>query len=335
MESSQDRLEPPSVTMVLKSKDATKSIKQSLANITAIVGLAITLFYIAIFVADIVYPRYLQATGPLSNAVTAFNGVYYETGYPAIAPFAKSGWLILGSTTYDLPILPVMLLSIKYDLAFASLTVLISAAIGTLAGLYAGTYGGLLDRVIVKISDFFFDVPFLAMAIFIGILIAHLSLLGLAIAAGIAWFPSFANAVRDRAREVASGGFAKSQLASGSSKGRLLFKHIFPNIVPDLGAKMISDLGVTVQILATIDFLYGFAYINTLSPEIFRGLHIVNPFLPELGNMIMWGSLFIGTGQWWPIVIPGLFLIGFIAGVNLLAAGVRKSIRYKRWKVVQ
>lgn len=335
MESNQDRIEAPSVTMVLKSKEASKSIRQSLANKTAIAGLVMTLFYVAIFVADIVYPQYLQATGPLSNAATAFGGDIYETGFPAVAPFVKSGWLSLGSTTYGLPILPVMLLSVKYDLAFAFLTVLISAFIGAFAGAYAGTYGGLLDRVIIKISDFFFDVPFLALAIFIGILAANLSFFGLAIAAGIAWWPSFASAVRDRAKEVASGGFAKSQLASGSSKARLLFRHILPNVVPDIGAKAISDLGVAVQVIATVDFLFGFSYISTWAPDVFHGLHIINPFLPELGNMMMWGWLFIGTGQWWPIVIPGLFLIGFIVGVNLLAVGVRKSIRYKRWKVIQ
>lgn len=335
MDGIQDRLEPPSVTMVLKSKGATKSIKQSLANKTAIAGLAITLFYVAVFVLDMVYPQYLPATGPLNTAIVAFGGKAYSFGYPAIAPLAKQGWLILGTTTYDLPILPVMLASIKYDLAFAFIAVLVSAAIGTAAGLYAGTYGGVLDRGILKISDFFFDIPYVALAIFIGILIVNLNIIGLAIAAGIAWWPSFAIYARDHSRQVASGGFAKSQLASGSSKRRLLYRHVLPNIVPDIGAKMISDLGVAVQLLATVDFFFGFTSINKLFPDVFSGLHMVSPALPELGNMIMWGSLFIGTGEWWPVVIPGLFLIGFIAGVNLLSAGVRKSIRYKRWKVIQ
>ncbi len=334
MERGQDRIEAPSVTMVLRSKSATKSIKQSLANKTAFAGLAITLFYSAIFVMDMVYPKYLPATGPLGNAITAFGGTGSATLVAGIAPLKESGWLILGTTAYNLPILPVMLASIKYDLAFAVSAVLISAFIGAGAGLYAGTYGGMLDRVILKISDFFFDIPFVALAIIIGILAVKLNLIGLAIAAGIAWWPSFAIYVRNHARQVASGGFAKSQLASGSSKSRLLFKHVLPNIVPNLGAKMISDLGVAVQILATVDFFYGFTRVTSLSPA-GAGLHMVNPALPELGNMIMWGSLYISMGEWWQIVIPALFLIGFIAGVNLLSAGVRKYIRYKRWKVIQ
>ena len=330
-----DRIEPPSVTMVLRSKPATKSIKQSLANKTAIAGLVITAIYFAVFVADIVYPEYLHPSGALNNSLFAFSTIGYNSGFAAIPPFSQTGWYILGNTIYNIPILPVMLASLKYDIAFALAAVLLSTLLGLAAGLYAGTYGGVLDRLILKITDFFLDIPLIALVIFIAILFANLNLIGLAIAVGLAWWPSMARFIRDKSVEIASGGFAKSMYASGNPKRVVLYRHVLPNIGADLGARVLTDLGVAVQLLATVDFLFSFSTIDSLFPFIPAGYHIVSLSLPELGNLVLWGTLFIGTGQWWRIVVPGLFLVGFIAGVNLLSAGIKKTIRFKRRKVLQ
>ena len=75
----EDRLEPPTVTMVLKSKQATKSVKMSLTNKAAIAGLLITVFYFLIGLLDLIYPGYLGVSGSMSNAVTTFHGNYSLT----------------------------------------------------------------------------------------------------------------------------------------------------------------------------------------------------------------------------------------------------------------
>ncbi|EQD44965.1 binding-protein-dependent transport system inner membrane component [mine drainage metagenome] len=314
-----DRLEPPTVTMILKSRQATKSVKVSLANKSALAGAIITAIYFIIGLLDAVFPGYLGASGSMGNALTAFHGSLAVS--TPVSPLFGSGWYILGGTLYGLPILPVMFAAIKFDLAFSLFVAVVSSLIGLVIGLYAGFFGGIIDRILIKISDFFLQIPLIGLAIIIAYLLGF-SFLDLAIAVAISWWPVFAVFVRNKAHSVKKATFVVSATSSGDTATEITFRHIFPSILPDFAARVFIELGLIVQVLATVDFLN----LNTS----FR-------YMPEIGNMMSWGSssALLGTTTWWPLVIPGLFLLGFTLGVYLLGSGLKRSIRYKSWRYEQ
>jgi peptide/nickel transport system permease protein len=312
----EERLEAPTVTMILKSRQATKSVKVSLANVSAITGAVITAFYLIIGLLDMVFPSYLGSSGSMSNALTAFHGSLSASS--SIVPLGGSGWYILGGTLYGLPILPVMLAAVKFDLAFSLFVVIVSSLIGLVVGLYAGFFGGIIDRILTEISNFFLQLPLIGLAILVSYLLGF-SFFDLAISTTIAWWPIFAIFVRNKARSVKMATFVASAMASGDTATKITFRHIFPSILPDFTARVFIELGIVVQLIATVDFL-------NLDPAY--------KYMPELGNMMSWGSgpLLLGTLTWWPLVIPGLFLLGFTLGVSMLGSGLRRSIRYKNWR---
>lgn len=314
-----DRLEPPTVTMILKSRLATKSVKVSLANRSALAGAIITAVYLIIGLLDTVFPGYLGVSGSMGNAITAFHGSL-SASVP-VSPLFGSGWYILGGTMYGLPILPVMLAAMKFDLAFSLFVVVVSSLIGLVVGLYAGFFGGFIDRILTRISDFFLQIPLIGLAIMVAYLLGF-SFLDLAIAVAVSWWPVFAVFVRNKAHSVRKATFVVSAMASGDTPTEITFRHIFPSILPDFAAQFFIELGLIVQVLATVDFL---------------DLNASFRYMPEIGNMMSWGSssALLGTTTWWPLVIPGLFLLGFTLGVFLLGAGLKRSIRYKSWRYEQ
>ncbi len=310
-----ERMEAPTVTMVLKSREATKSIKISLVNRAALTGAVITAVYLVIGLLDWVFPQYLGTSGSLSNAIIAFNG-NITSGPTAPYPFTSFGWNVLGGTLYALPLLPVMLASLKFDLAFGLFVALVGSGIGLLVGLYAGFSAGYLDRALTKVSQLFIQIPMLALAIGIA-LILDKSLFGFAIAVIVVWWPYPAVIIKDKVKASRRKAFVTSSIVSGDSATTSIFKHVFPNVLSQFIIRMFMDIGILVEILATVNFL---------------GLGFTSPYMPELGNMLAWGYQFAGTGDWWPLVIPGLFLVVLILGVSLLGIGANRAVRASRWR---
>jgi peptide/nickel transport system permease protein len=309
----EERLEPPTVTMVLKSKQATKSVKMSLTNKAAIAGLIITVFYFLIGLLDLIYPGYLGVSGSMSNAVTTFHGNYSLTTPQGLF---SGGWFLFGGTSYGLPVLPVAFAAVKFDLGFSLFVVLVGAGIGMVAGLYAGVSNGIIDKIISKFSDFFVQIPVIGLAVIIAAVL-NLGYEGFAFALAITWWPLYAGRTRNMVRSTKKKMYIMSSVASGDSRTKIAFYHVFPNILPDIAIRIILDLGLVFELLATVDFL---------------NIGGVNPYLPEIGNMMRWGNAYIGTGYWWPLVIPGIFIIGFGVGVYLLGTGLKSSLNRKKWR---
>lgn len=323
-------------------EDFEATLRVLLKNKLAMVGLTITLIYAAITILDYVYPQYLginPGTGALSDALISFGrtagvtwqGHAYFVGstisiaapYGADVPFTivpptlngptgtPGWWWWLGGTAYFLPILPVMLAGLKFDLTYTLLIVFFGALVGTVLGTISGYYGGILDEVLMRITDIFFSVPFLILAIAISYALGA-TVQWVIFAIIIIWWPTYARLTRGQALGIKSNKFVEAARASGSSNLRIVFSHILPNVLAPVFIQISLDVGVIVQVFATLDFL---------------GFHFTSITLPEIGNMMNWGDqpnyLFAHPMNWWPVVIPGIFLVIFTIAVNLFGDGLR------------
>lgn len=287
-------------------------------NRMALAGLVMTAFFFLFTILDYAYPAYLGVTPAnysLRNAISSFGGTYTSgfysyPGYPTLA----NGWYgWFGYTNYNLPIFPVMLAALKWDVSYTLFIVLISALIGTVVGLISGFYGKYTDESLMRLSDIFMTVPFLVFAIGIAYVLGG-GLLYLMTAFVIVWWPVYAKVVRKQSRDIRSKKFLSSAAASGSPRIKTVFSHILPNVLPPVIVQIFLDLGIVIQIFAAVQFL---------------GLGIVSKNLPDIGNMISWGfhPQYFSHGIWWPVVVPGIFIVLFSVSVYLLGDGLREVLK--------
>ncbi len=286
-------------------EDTKNTLRLFIHNRLAFTGFIITMIYFLIALLDVVYPSWLG----VSNITSMLNWIPGGSPTSALptAPTTVGGWWYYLGTTYSLiPLFPVILASLEYDLGYSVLIVFSGLFIGLLLGTISGYFGGLIDEVVMRVTDVFFSFPTLVLAIAMSYVLGE-TMNTIIIALIIIWWPSYARFSRGLALTTRSQNFIEAATASGSSKLRNAFVHVMPNVLSPIYVQLSLDLGSVVGILATLDFI-GFNK---------------NGYLPELGNLIAQGQTFLADGTWWPVLVPGVFLLIFIVAVNLMGDGLR------------
>lgn len=294
---------------------------------SALFGLAATVAFLVIALLDFVFPQYLG----VNNALTIFSFSNLNL-HPRATPQPPSldlGWkYVFGSTFYDLPILPVMLASIGVDIEYSLFVIIVSASIGVMIGIASAYTGKRADMLVMRGTDIFMSLPAIV-AVILYSTVEGWNYLNISLGLIIIWWTSYARLSRGATLPLRSYNFVEAAVASGSSKIRTVFRHILPNIMSYIVVQVTLDLGMIITIFASINFL-------------FSGLNASDAFVPEIGDLMVgfpqagvivdptyWGagppstSILLAAGSWWPIVIPGLFLVFFIVSVNLAGDGLR------------
>jgi peptide/nickel transport system permease protein len=191
----------------------------------------------------------------------------------------------------------------------SSLIILLSAlVIGTLVGILAGYYGGLLDEVLMRITDVFIAFPGLVLAMAISAALGP-SLMHAMIAIAVVWWPSYARLVRGLVLSLREREFIQATRALGSSDGWILFRHILPNILIPLVIQLTLDLGPVLVTSSTLSFI---------------GMG-VQPPAPEWGSMVSFGRKYL-LDFWWISTFPGAAIFVSVLILNGLGESVRKAL---------
>ena len=264
----------------------------------AAAGLLITLAYVGIAIAAAFLPDrdILQTdfTNPFPEApwwwgAAGRPGSWFGTTYPGID---------LGMAIFK---------AIRIDLYYSALVVLGGALIGILVGLVAGYKGSFFDEALMRTTDVTYSIPFLVFAIAVAFVLGRdFTTLNLALL--ILWWPPYARLVRAQVLSVKENKFVEAARAAGASDTRIMFRHVLPNTLAPVFVQVSLDLGVVIQIFAALIFV-GFA------PQ--------GGFVPELGALIFYGYQQGAASYPWTILFPGLALVVFAVGVNLLGDGLR------------
>lgn len=185
--------------------------------------------------------------------------------------------------------------SLLVGAAAAALTLLI----GVVAGTLAGYYGGWVDNLLMRVTDFFQIVPrFLLAIIFVAVLEPSLWVVVLSL--GVTSWPHTARVVRAEVLGLRNREYVQAGLAAGMSHARIILRHILPNaLTPILVSTSIVVAGC---ILAES----GLSFLGLGDP-----------------NAISWGAM-IGTGReairtgWYMIAIPGVAVMLTVWSLNVL-----------------
>ena len=217
---------------------------------------------------------------------------------------------LLGTDDQGRDILSTILYGCRTSFLVAFSVILIAGTAGSLIGLLAAYYGGVLDAVTMRLADTMFSfsttlIAMLLLGIFKG---GGIPLVILAIV--ITDWVRYARTMRGSALAVKQEDYVQAARALGASNFRIMFRHIIPNAIPPILVVAAVDFGAVVMLEATLSFLGVGVPINK----------------PSLGMMISQGKRFIYAGKWWLVVSPGSALISIVLGVNLLADWLREEI---------
>ena len=189
-------------------------------------------------------------------------------------------------------------------LATLSLVVIITL-VGTVLGVLCGYYEGVLDSVVMRISDVCLAFLGLVFALAIAALLnggLHNAVLALAV---ISW-PKYARIARSQTLAQKSTNYIAAAKLAGSSSRQIIVKHILPNCAGPILVTAMLDIGTMLMELAGLSFL---------------GLG-AQPPTAELGNMMSGGRSMLQTYPW-VILGPGIAIFIVVVIFNLLGDTVR------------
>jgi peptide/nickel transport system permease protein len=186
--------------------------------------------------------------------------------------------------------------------------VAISGVLGMAAGLVAGYFGGRLDDVLMRLADIQLAFPFILLAIaVIGVL--GPSLQTIIIVIGVSSWVVYARIVRGAVLTLREREFVQAALALGGGDGRVVLRHILPNVFTPWLVVATLDMARVIVIESALSFL---------------GLG-VQPPTPTWGGMLADGRVYISTA-WWLATFPGLAILITVLGINLFGDGLRDTL---------
>lgn len=177
--------------------------------------------------------------------------------------------------------------------------------VGLVLGLVAATYGRLAGGLIMRVVDVLLAMPTLILALVIVGLLGQ-GLRNLIITIILVQWPRYARLVRGMALRVREQEFVEAARAVGASRGRIMVRHLAPNLIGPVAVFSTIDMGNTLLVVSSLSFL-GFG---------------VGPPTPEWGAMLAEARHLIDRAPML-LVLPGAAITGLVLAFNLAGDGLR------------
>jgi len=196
----------------------------------------------------------------------------------------------------------------RISLKVGIMAMVISLLIGILTGAVSGYFGGIIDTVIMRITDVFMALPAALLALAVMAIFENPSVNKIFLVLGLIGWTTVARLVRARVMEIKNEEYVMASIALGFNWLRTLIRHILPNAMAPI--IVVATIGIAGNILTE-------AWLS------FLGLG-TEPHIPSWGRMIAEGQAYLSTSSKpWIYVFPGLALFLTVMGFNLLGDGLR------------
>ena len=216
----------------------------------------------------------------------------------------------LGTDQLGRDILAGLIYGAKSTLLVGISAALITVIIGISIGAMAGFYGGLVDEILMRVTEFFQVLPPLLFAMVLVTLFSP-SLPIIAISIGVVSWPSTARLARAEFIRIRNLEYVNAARSIGSKDNRIIWRVILPNALPPLIVSSTLSIGIAILFEAGLSFL---------------GLS--DP------NIMSWGAI-IGGGReyildaWWVVTLPGAMIFLTVLSVSLVGDGLNDAFNPK------
>lgn len=207
---------------------------------------------------------------------------------------------LLGTDQYGRDMLSRVIKGAGISLSSSLALVVIITLTGCIAGIISGYYGGIIDSIIMRLSDIFLAFPGLVFAIAVASVMSG-GLVSAVIALALISWPKYARIARAEVLAIKNEPYIQVARMSGLNTIRILIKHIIPNIADMIIVTAVLDIGNMMMEIAGLSFL---------------GLG-AEPPLAEWGLMVSQGRSFMQTAPW-VVIAPGLAIFITVLVFNML-----------------
>jgi peptide/nickel transport system permease protein len=183
---------------------------------------------------------------------------------------------------------------------------------GGVLGSLAGYAGGILEEVLMRITDVFFSIPALILAMVVVFVLGN-GPVNVMVALALIWWPAYARLARSEALRLKNMNFVKSAKLSNVPTVKILFRHIYRVSLTTLLVYATLDIGTVILIYSGMSYL---------------GLAVRVPY-PDWGIMVAQSQQFIFIAPWIPL-LPALIIFIVAFGFSLLGDGLKAAIQRQR-----
>lgn len=222
----------------------------------------------------------------------------------------------LGTDKNGMDMLTRLMYGGRISLVIGFIVVLISGLLGVVLGGCAGYFGGWVDNLVMRIVDVFYCIPSTPLLIILGAAMdgmrvdPQIRMLYLMLILGFLGWPSIARLVRGQILSLREQEFMTAAEAGGLSIRRRIFRHLIPNVIPQLIVTCTMSLGATIITEATLSFL---------------GLGVKFPFASWGNIMNDVSNAHVLTSYWFVWIPAGVCLVLAVLGFNFVGDGLRDA----------
>ena len=271
---------------------------------SAIVGsIIVALILVVALLGPFFAPQNPYDVGSLSLADSYKPPAWQEGGDPHF---------VLGTDSQGRDMLSLLIYGSRVSLFIGVLGTLFSCAVGITLGLIAGYFGGRTDAVIMRFADILLSFPDILIALFIMTMFGR-GVDKLLIVFTILGCVSYIRTVRAEVLSVKQTEYVDAARVIGLPNPLIIIRHVLPNVMTTIIVLSTMKVGGLVLSEATLSFLGA-------------GVPVTEP---SLGMLVKNGFDVLFSGYWWIAVLPGLYIMLLVFGINLLGDFLRDEFNPK------
>ena len=250
-------------------------------------------------------------TAVLANVLTPYSPVNISLPERLRPPFWEPGGSLahpLGTDPMGRDLLTRLIYGARISLLVGFLGLFVGGGVGAALGLIAGYAGGQVDAFLMRVTDTTLSFPIILLAILLVVILGG-SLMTVVLAVALVLWARFARVIRGEVLSIRERDFVAQARIAGSSPGRIILVHLFPNVLNTLVVLLSLQVGWVIIVEASLSFL---------------GAGVPPP-TPTWGSMIAEGRDYIASA-WWVSFFPGLAILVTVLAFNLCGDWLRDAL---------
>jgi peptide/nickel transport system permease protein len=227
---------------------------------------------------------------------------------PVFAP--PSVHHLLGTNDGGIDMVSLLMAGGRISMLIGFSCAVIAAVPGLLIGVLSGYFGGIVDTILMRVTDFFIVLPTVPVMIVIAAVWGP-SLVHVIVAISVLLWTSTARVIRAQVKSLRERAFVRRARTLGMGNSRVIFRHIVPNVTPLLVANSVVALALAIFYETALAFL---------------GLG--DPTATSWGTIIEDAFLrtAISVGAWWAVVPPGICVAVVVIGAYLVGQSIEDEL---------
>lgn len=198
----------------------------------------------------------------------------------------------------------------RLSLMIGFLSAAVSSGVGIIYGCLSGTAPKWADTVLMRTAELLSSIPYLLLQLLLLGCIGDANVVSLSFVIGITTWMNLARVVRSEVRQIRKSDYVLASKIMGGNFFHVLWYHLLPNFISPVLFMIVSSIGLSMTMEATLSFL---------------GIGLPTEVV-SLGTMLSLSTRALLTNSWWVILIPGLFLIITLVCITHIGHHLRHEI---------